>query len=139
MEHRWGLRRTLDVGVNLSAQSSSSISGRIVDASASGAYIATGARLPIMARVRVALSWDGTGRGHRHPIPAYVVRSDVRGIGIEWQEFAPPSVLALIESLEAIPAQASRRALRAITESTGADPHLALIRANSTFSARAPP
>lgn len=135
MEHRWGLRRIVDVGVKVSDPSHESIRGRMLDASASGAYVATGARLPIMARVRIALEWGATGRGNHHHIPAYVVRTDVRGIGIEWQEFAPPSVLALLDSLEAIPARASRRAIRAITESNGAVPHPALIRAGSALGA----
>jgi hypothetical protein len=110
MEHRWGTRKTLDVGVKLYIEGKLPAFGRILNASSSGAYIALGAALPIMTRVHVALGWDTSKRCHRCPITAYVVRTDVRGIGIEWQEFAPVSVRALIDALDALPSQRVRRA-----------------------------
>lgn len=109
MEHRCGVRRTLNVGVKLHIRQSLPKFGRLLDASASGAYVATSAPPPIMSRVHVALGWDGLQRGGRHRVAAYVVRVDARGIGIEWCDFAPPPVLALIESLEAPPAPTRRR------------------------------
>lgn len=124
MEHRWGTRRTLDVGVKLYVQSSLPVFGRIRNASSSGAYIATSATLPVMTRMHIALGWDGSQRGGRHRIAAHVVRADKRGIGIEWQEFAPLSVLALIDALES-PIRKTEfirtRALQAI-EQPGAPP-----------------
>jgi len=99
MEHRWGIRRTLELGVRLYARHSPPKFGRLLDASASGAYVAMKAAPPIMNRVQVALGWDRFQRGGRCRIVAHVVRVDARGIGIEWKEFAPPPVLALIESL----------------------------------------
>src|SRR5690348_8959444 len=100
MEHRWGIRRTLDVGVKLYVQRSSPRFGRLLNASSSGAYVATGAALPIMTRVRVALGWGSSQGGAARLISAFVVRTDARGIGIEWQKFAPPPLRALIDTLE---------------------------------------
>lgn len=100
MEHRWGIRRTLDVGVKLHVPRRPPGFGRLLNASSSGAYVATRAKLPIMSRVHIALGWDGSQGGGRLRIAAHVVRVDARGIGIEWAELAPAPVLALIDLLE---------------------------------------
>jgi hypothetical protein len=110
MEHRWGMRRKLDAGVKLYVRPNAPSYGRLLNASASGAYVATRVTLPIMTRVHVALAWDSFQRGGRDRITAYVVRADAHGIGIEWQKFAPLPVLALIDSLKVLP---SRERLRA--------------------------
>lgn len=110
MEHRWGVRRTLDVDIKLFVQQGQPRFGRILNASSSGAYVATGVPLPIMTRVHVALGWDGAQGAGRHRIAAYVVRADRHGIGLEWQEFAPAAVLTLIGGLEAALGQQRRQA-----------------------------
>ena len=107
MEHRWGTRRTLDVGVKLYVGSKPPKLGRLLNASSSGAYVATGSPLPAMTRVQLALGWDSFRRADRHRIAAHVVRSDARGIGIEWQEFAPLPIRALIDVPETQPARIS--------------------------------
>lgn len=111
MEHRWGTRRTVSVGVKLYARQSLPKFGRLLNASASGAYVAMSDTPPAMTRVQIALGWDRLQRGGQPRIAAYVVRIDSRGIGIEWQHFAPPSVLALIQALEVAPARTRQRAL----------------------------
>lgn len=98
MEHRWGLRRTLNVGVKLYARGSPPRFGRLLDASASGGYVATNPPLPIMTRVHVVLGWDSVHGGGRLRVPAYVVRADAHGFGIEWRKFAPPAVLSLMNA-----------------------------------------
>jgi hypothetical protein len=113
MEHRWGMRRTLDVGVRVYVRPRLPGFGRLLNASSSGAYVATNIKPPIMALVHVALGWDGLRRGGRHRIAAYVVRSDARGIAIEWREFGPSPVRALIDSLEVSPSRKARRAAAA--------------------------
>lgn len=129
MEHRWGKRRATDVGVKLYAGPSLNL-GRLINASASGAYVATGAALPIMSRVYVALARDGLPGGNRQRIPGYVVRSDEHGIGIEWQEFAPAPVLALLESLQAQQAHEPRR------PAAGAEPRAVALRAPQRSTVR---
>lgn len=110
MEHRWGTRRTLTVGVRLYTRQSPPKFGRLLNASASGAYVAMSAAPPIMTRVQLALGWDRLQGGGRRRIVAHVVRVDARGIGIEWRDFAPPSVLALIDALEMPPRRTKQRA-----------------------------
>ena len=110
MEHRWGTRRTLSVGVRLYMQQSAPKFGRLLNASASGAYVAMSAAPPVMSRVQIALGWDRLQRGGRHRIAAYVVRVDARGIGIEWRKFAPPPVVALIQAFDVPPTRTSKRA-----------------------------
>lgn len=121
MEHRWGIRRKLDVGVILQVRPSLPIFGRLLNASSSGAYVATSATLPIMTRVHVSLGWDRFQHGASHHIAAYVVRKDARGIGIEWQRFAPPAVLALIDTVELTPSRFCRE--RGGTRRPAANPH----------------
>ncbi len=62
---------------------------RLVDLSASGAYIKVCADLRLLSRVQIALSLP-----HRltHPTPmvaAYVARKGKDGVGVEWCEYAP--------------------------------------------------
>lgn len=110
MEHRWGIRRTLSVGVRVYTPHGPPKFGRLLNASASGAYVAIGAMPSIMARVQIALGWDSLQRGGRHRIAAYAVRTDGRGIGIEWQDFAPAPVIALLQALGDPPTQTGLRA-----------------------------
>lgn len=111
MEHRCGIRQTLNVGVKLYVRGSAPRFGRLLDASASGGYVATDPPLPMMSRVHLGFGWAKLSADPPHRIAAYIVRSDAHGIGIEWQEFAPPSLLALIEPLRVPPSQTERRAL----------------------------
>lgn len=99
MEHRCGTRRSLGVAVKLYAQPGLPICGRLLNASSSGGYVATGAKLPIMTRVHVIFGWGNRQSGRRDRIAAYVVRSDAGGVGLEWQEFAPAPLLALRDRL----------------------------------------
>lgn len=138
MEHRWGVRKTLDVGVTLYIKSKLPSFGRLLDASSSGAYVRTNAALPVMTRLRLALGRDGLRRS-AHRIAAYVVRSDGRGIGIEWQEFAPLPVLALMNVRQAPPkrarAQAAFGVIREIAQGRAKGAYPPPIRSNTGSSA----
>lgn len=109
MEHRWGVRQMLEVGVKLYVQPDRPLSGRLLNASSSGGYVTTSVTVPIMTRVDVTIGCDNSQRGGLHRIAGYVVRADARGVGIEWQDFAPPPVLALIAALQVRPSRESRR------------------------------
>lgn len=99
MEHRCGKRYTLEVTASLDAKPSILTFGRLLNISASGVFVATSAALPVMTPVRVQLEW-GKFRDSRYCMAGYVVRTDPRGVGIEWREFASFPVLALINDLE---------------------------------------
>jgi hypothetical protein len=106
VEHRWGKRSVLDAAVRLFSGSRAVVSGRITNASLSGAFIRTDARLPAFGYVLVEL--NGNGGSHRAParIPAYVVRQTPDGVAVEWCEFAPPAITSLLTGpLEARPSK----------------------------------
>ena len=140
MEHRWGIRRALNVGVTLYVESRFPSFGRLLNASSSGAYLATSVTLPLMARVHIALGWNGSQRNGSRRMAAYVVRTSDGGVGLEWQEFAPSPVIALINSLEAPPArgrsQASRGSIRRIAQARPESVYASWNRSNTFDSAR---
>lgn len=132
MEHRWGIRKTLEVGVKLYVGAKPPRLGRLIEASSSGAYIATRTPLPVMTRIHLALGWDGLQRTDRHRIAAYVVRSDAGGMGIEWQEFAPPAVVALIDAPETLPSRDAPDCVDAILDAGDEVVYMPWSRANGT-------
>ena len=89
MEHRHGHRAAVDVEVTVRTRAGLIGSGRINEASSSGA------RLQISLPLRVHSVISLTLVRHRYPGPqrlkleAEVVRRTDRGFGIEWTEFAP--------------------------------------------------
>lgn len=116
MEHRCGIRRTLGVAVKLYAQPGLPIPGRLLNASSGGGYVATSAKLPIMTRVHVALGWQSLPSNSRYRIAAYVIRSDAGGLGLEWQEFAPAPLLALIDPAQTAVSLGPYAGIRTTTE-----------------------
>lgn len=133
MEHRWGIRRTLNVGVKLYVRGSPPRFGRLLDASASGGYVASSPPLPIMSRVQIALGWDGFHRDGHLRIAAYVVRTDAHGIGIEWREFAPLPVLALMDTPKLPRSYMSSTAVSTTTEARKESLHVPSHRFNGVF------
>ena len=91
MEHRWGRRTSLWTAVRLRSEVGAS-DGRVRDASASGAFVETGLRVTVGSRVEI--EFRGTW------ITAFVVRTDEGGLGLEWREFAPASVVATLERID---------------------------------------
>lgn len=98
MEHRWGVRYLLDVSIRLEGRLNLLVFARLRNASSSGAYVETPVVPTLESRVWVELGSPPSRGGDRCRIPAYVVRRDGRGVGLEWCEFAPRPVLALIET-----------------------------------------
>lgn len=97
MEHRWGLRHSLNLSVRLDGRPQLLTFARLKNASSSGAYIETRTAPPLLSRVWVELDWDRRDESRR--IAAYVVRTERNGVGLEWCDFAPRAILALIERL----------------------------------------
>jgi hypothetical protein len=100
MEHRWGRRARVDMGITLHPGSGSVALGRLANVSLSGALVRTDMRLPTFTRVVVELPSQGAGHQANDRAPAmlsaYVVREAPDGIGVEWTEFSPPAVAALL-------------------------------------------
>ncbi len=107
MEHRWGKRSAVDIGVRLYLRSEVIGTGSIANASLSGALVHTACRLQPFNLVTIELE---SGVLHNTPqrIGAYVVRVAPDGLGLEWCDFAPPAIATLLARANAARASASR-------------------------------
>ena len=108
MEHRWGERIQVDIPVRLAAHPFAVRDGHIIDLSVSGALILTELHARLMARVQVSIVAPGV----KHDAPtlaAYVARVYKSGIGIEWCEFAPKVIGALLRATVERPFSPLRR------------------------------
>jgi hypothetical protein len=94
MEHRWGQRQRVDLAIRVAGRPYNVRPARLVDLSASGAYILVPQDLRLLSRVQIAIPLPLT-----HPTPmiaAYVVRRGNDGVGVEWCEYGPKPVLELL-------------------------------------------
>lgn len=98
MEHRWGERVLLDHPVRLDARPDLIAVARLRNASLSGGYVETGAIVPLGTRLHLELQWIYWNRAEDCRVPAYVVRRDENGLGLEWCDFAPRSIAVLIST-----------------------------------------
>ncbi len=96
MEHRWGVRMACDIAVRVDARPQALAAGLLRDASLSGGYIETSARLLPWTLVFVELEWPGFRQDEPHRIHAYVVRGEPAGLAVEWCEFAPDPIRAVL-------------------------------------------
>jgi PilZ domain len=86
MEHRWGQREATDVAVYFVANSGTAGTGRVLDVSLTGAYLETLAPLRLLSVIYLKLDATAFTPGKAQCIAATVVRSDGRGVGLEWYE-----------------------------------------------------
>ncbi len=96
MEHRWGERVTVDLGVRVAGRPYHVRAARLVNLSLSGAYLKMAADLRPLSRVQIAIALP---RRFMHPVPvvpAYVARKCKDGFAVEWCEHAPRPVLELL-------------------------------------------
>ena len=107
MEHRWGRRVVAGVKVRLDAGPGVLAVGRLRNASLSGGYLEGVPPLPVMACVHVELEWGSHTSQETGRVRAYVVRTDAGGLGLEWAEFAPEGIRALIAARDHPPAARS--------------------------------
>jgi hypothetical protein len=88
MDHRWGLRIAVDTPVLLIYPAHASGRGRMIEVSTSGAFVRTHFAPPDLVWIHVGGAFD--------EIEAYIVRRSQRGIAVEWAEFSPPTICALL-------------------------------------------
>jgi hypothetical protein len=86
MEHRWGRREATDVAVYFVANSGTAGTGRVLDVSLTGAYLETLVSLRLLSVIYLKLDAKASTAGKTQCIAATVVRSDGRGVGLEWYE-----------------------------------------------------
>ena len=109
MEHRCGLRRPVAIKVRLRTQHGRSGDGEISDISASGALL----RSDLTAALHSRLVVESVSAKHNRvkteaPLTGEVVRHVSGGFALEWTEFSPEAVRALMR--EAVGATEVRRA-----------------------------
>jgi hypothetical protein len=89
MEHRHGHRTAVDVEVTVRTRAGLIGSGRINEASASGARLEISLPLTVHTVISLTLVRHHTPGPRRLKLEAEVVRRTDRGFGIEWTEFMP--------------------------------------------------
>lgn len=96
MEHRWGHRREISRSVHLETRSGVAAQGRITNVSISGAFIVSPLPFSLFSYVKVQFTAMLNGKRTLMAVEGQVVRKDEAGYGIEWCEFAPEAVRALV-------------------------------------------
>lgn len=98
MEHRWGERHVLERMVSLRA-GGWRVLARLRNMSSSGAYLQCA--VPSASVVRIHVDFRDGSDSVR--LAAHIVRRTADGIGIEWGEFAPRSVMRMLLRAEQEP------------------------------------
>lgn len=88
MEHRWGRRRSADVTVQFMALPGTIGTGRVLNISVTGAFMATTVPLRLFSILYVAPGGAWADDRDTECLVAYVVRRDATGVGLEWCESA---------------------------------------------------
>jgi hypothetical protein len=96
MEHRWGNRYEISRPVHLGARNGIAARGRICNVSISGAFVVSAMPVGLFSYVQVQFTAMLNGKGPSTSVEGQVVRKDATGFGIEWCEFAPDAVRALV-------------------------------------------
>lgn len=97
MEHRWGERMAMGIPVTVTVHSFAAHDGRLVNVSMSGALIEADFDARVLSRIRVRIRPPGPPEAPPLELTAYVVRRSSAGIGVEWCEFAPREVFAMLQ------------------------------------------
>ena len=92
MDHRWGQRVEVDLGVQLLCHPRTIAVGRLMNVSVSGAYVQAGFIPALLAPVRILGFLSEHDGARRAGIEGYVVRRGTGGFAIEWFELAPAGV-----------------------------------------------
>jgi PilZ domain len=96
MEHRWGHRREINRAVHLETRSGLGSRGHITNVSISGAFVIAPLPVPLYSYLQVQFTGMSHGKRARMAVEGQVVRKEEAGFGIEWSEFAPEAIRALV-------------------------------------------
>lgn len=91
MEHRWGTRFELDAPAELAVAQGVCTDARVRNASLSGAFVETAARVPLLSRVALRPLAPGGSW-----LEGCVVRIEADGLALEWLEPGLHAVSALL-------------------------------------------
>jgi hypothetical protein len=95
LDHRWGERVRVNIPVRVESNQLTEANGRMQNLSLSGAFVQSDSnlRLNTLIEVSIALPPPSTRTA---VIKALVSRKLSDGVGIEWHEFAPNIIRALL-------------------------------------------
>ena len=96
MEHRWGNRHAISRPVRLATRNGIAARGRICNVSISGAFVVSPLPVSLFSYIRVQFTAMLNGKRTATAVEGQVVRQDAGGFGVEWCEFAPEIVRALV-------------------------------------------
>ena len=96
MEHRWGHRREIDKGVRLKLCDGRTGFGRLRNLSVTGAWITTDLPGRLLSVVEIGFTRSEENRRVLTHESGRIVRIAWHGLAVEWVEFAPAGVLALL-------------------------------------------
>jgi PilZ domain len=96
MEHRWGHRYEVSRPVRLGTRGGVMARGKLCNVSISGAFIVSPLPVALFAHIQVQFRAMVDGRRTSTTVEAQIVRREATGFGIEWSEFAPEVVRALV-------------------------------------------
>jgi hypothetical protein len=96
MEHRWGNRHEISRPVRLGTRGGIVARGRICNVSISGAFVVSPLPVSLFSYVQVQFTAMLNGKRTATAVEGQVVRKDATGFGVEWCEFAPEAVRALV-------------------------------------------
>jgi hypothetical protein len=118
MDNRLGERVSIHRAIRLiSTRPRTASIGRLVNLSRSGACVVD-CELQLFSLIHVDFEPEVGTKEPRATIAAYVTRVTEQGVGIEWCEFAPPSVAALLQAEMMTPEALGERRPEASPETT---------------------
>jgi hypothetical protein len=97
MEHRWGRRQSTDLRVRFVSRTKIG-TGCLSNISVTGAFMKTKVQLRLLSVLNLSVaSRSRTAKGKG--VPAFVVRQDSAGVGLEWCEAGQTSIEARLALL----------------------------------------
>lgn len=125
MEHRWGRRISVDVGISLHYRPLGRLRGRLRNLSSSGAFVQTSPPLPLNAKVEIVITSGADGTAQIHRLEGVVVRTTPNGIGVMFLQFHRQEFEMLLPYL-----QANSSYAKAGRPDARPQPHHALVQSN---------
>ena len=100
MEHRWGRRIAVNIGVTLQCRPMGRLRGRLRDLSSGGAFVQIPTLLTPNARVEMVFTSRHDGTAHIHRFETAVSRVTAHGVGLMFLHYDPKTLSALLMRLE---------------------------------------
>ena len=121
MEHRWGRRIAVNIGVTLDCRPAGRLRGRLRDLSSGGAFVQTPMPLAPNARVEMVFTSRHDGTAQIHRFETVVSRVTAHGVGLMFLHYDPKTLSTLLMRLEQNAAPRLLTAPHSVIDPTTAD------------------